>query len=300
MRGQWFTVPDPPRDNPWWTVASLVLHTGIAVALVLVAGPSFLADDREPSVFLLYPMTFDAADREVAMPAYDGQDEQQVSGGQGGRIIAVLPSARIDTVLPPRGAALVLSRNPRPAPAEVRDTTPLLPPGSPVYRLVGPAYGDGRVWVRTAEAELGVVGPSPDQRTHQQRIEQAVRERMKAYIDTMPRDSFALPPPPTWTTEIGNDTWGIDGTWIYLGDFKIPTALLALLPLPQGNYEQAQDAAALQRIREDIIDAARRAETAEEFRDNVQELRRRKQAERDAERARRDTIIPDTPLPNPP
>ena len=163
--------------------------------------------------------------------------------------------------------------------------------------MVGPEYGDGRVWVRTAEAELGVVGPSPDRRTHAERIEAAVRERMKAYIDTMPRDSFALPPPPRWTTEIGEDTWGMDGTWIYLGDFKIPTALLALIPLPQGNYEQAQAAAELQYMREDIINAARRAETAAEFRDYVKALRERRDAEREAEQARRDTVIPQAPKP---
>jgi hypothetical protein len=265
------------------------------VALVLVAGPSFLADEREPSVFMLYPIASSSPDREFAMPAYDGSEEA-AAGGEGGRFIGVLPSARIDTVLPPRGAALVIAGQlPQPTPTD-RDTT-ARQPGPPGYRLVGPEYGDGRVWVRTAEAELGVVGPSPDSRTHQQRIEDAVRARMKAYIDTMPRDSFALPPPPTWTTEIGDDKWGIDGSWIYLGDFKLPTALLALIPMPQGNYEQAQDAAALQRMREDIIDAARRAETAEEFRGYVNELRRRKEEEREAERAKRDTIIPDTPVP---
>jgi hypothetical protein len=109
----------------------------------------------------------------------------------------------------------------------------------------------------------------------------ALRERMKAYIDTMPRDSFALPPPPRWTTEIGDDQWGIDGQWIYLGDFKIPTALLALIPLPQGNYDQAQAAA--------------------EFRNYVEELRKRRAAEREAERAKGDTVIavPDPRRPQP-
>jgi hypothetical protein len=171
--------------------------------------------------------------------------------------------------------------------------SPAGPPGP--WRLIGPAYGDGTLWVRTSEAQLGVVGPSPDIETHVARVEAAVRERLKAYIDTMPRDSFALPPPPVWTTEVGGNTWGIDGSWIYLGDFKIPTALLALIPFPQGNIEQAQAARELQMMREDIIDAARRAETAEEFRTYVDELRRRKQEERERERARRavrDTIRP--------
>jgi hypothetical protein len=154
------------------------------------------------------------------------------------------------------------------------------------------------VWVRTAEAELGVVGASPDLRTHAERVQAAVRDRIKAYIDTMPRDSFALPPPPRWTTEVGDDKWGMDGTWLYLGDFKIPTALLALLPLPQGNYDAAQDAAELQRMREEILDVARRSESAAEFRKYVDELRRRKQEERDAAKAKRDTTVAGTRIPD--
>ena len=298
MSGPRFYLPTPKRASPWWTVASLMLHVLVAAVLVSVAGPSFRWESTETTIYsTLLPSEGTLADREYAMPAYEGTPEGvMTAGGEGGRFIGILPTARIDSVLPPRGPALLLAGAlPPPTRSESDDTT--LAPGPPGYRLVGPEYGDGRVWVRTAEAELGVVGPSPDRRTHAERIEAAVRERMKAYIDTMPRDSFALPPPPRWTTEIGEDTWGMDGKWIYLGDFKIPTALLALIPLPQGNYEQAQAAAELQYMREDIINAARRAETAAEFRDYVKTLRERRNAEREAERAKRDSVIPQAPKP---
>jgi hypothetical protein len=43
-------------------------------------------------------------------------------------------------------------------------------------------------------------------------------------------------------------------------------------------------------MREDLIQAARRAETLQLFRQYVRELRARNQAERDAERARGDTV----------
>jgi hypothetical protein len=165
-------------------------------------------------------------------------------------------------------------------------------PGMGIRRggVLRPVYGDGRLWVRVSEAELGVVGPSEDVATHVARVDAAVRERLKAFIDTMPRDSFALPPPPVWTTEISGNTWGVDPAWIYLGDIKIPTALLALLPFPQGNYELAQANQELLRIRQEIINAARRAESAAEFRYYVDRLRERVDAERAAQRARRDSI----------
>jgi hypothetical protein len=292
-----FCLPPPKRGNPLWSVASLVLHAILTVVLVRVAGPTFLNTVTGPRAISFAPISLEQRPREVAMPQYGGVPEGAATGGSGGRFIGILPTARIDTVLPPPGPAFLVTRPLPPRDPEAEESA-LLPPGPVGYRLVGPEYGEGRVWVRTAEAELGVVGASPDLRTHAERVQAAVRDRIKAYIDTMPRDSFALPPPPRWTTEVGDDKWGMDGTWLYLGDFKIPTALLALLPLPQGNYDAAQDAAELQRMREEILDVARRSESAAEFRKYVDELRRRKQEERDAAKAKRDTTVAGTRIPD--
>jgi hypothetical protein len=291
VRGRLFEYPAPERDNAWWTVASLVVHVIIVVVLVSVAGPTFLRDDAEGARLISLIPAGTEGPREFAMPVYGGVPEGGSGGGRTGPGIGIIPSPRIDSTLPPRGPTFLVSGEfgpPQPGPI---DTSRFIP-GPLGYRLVGPRYGDGRVWVRSTEAELGVVGPSPDARTHVARIDSAIRERVKAYIDTMPRDSFALPAPPRWTTEIDGNTWGMDGSWIYLGDFKIPTALLALLPLPQGNYERARDAASLQQMREEIIEAARRAETASDFRRYVGEVRKRRDAEREREKARRDTVIP--------
>jgi hypothetical protein len=120
-------------------------------------------------------------------------------------------------------------------------------------------------------------------------------ERLLAFLDTMPPDSFAPPSAPAWTTEIAGKTWGIDARWIYLGDIKLPAALLALLPLPEGgyNFDQARAAQELMRMRQELLGAARRAETAAEFQRYVKELRQRKEEERQRRaRVARDTIIP--------
>jgi hypothetical protein len=124
-------------------------------------------------------------------------------------------------------------------------------------------------------------------------LDSAVTARLRAFLDTMPRDSFAPPEMPKWTTEINGRTWGMDGKWIYLGGLKLPAALLALLPFPQGNIDQSRAANQLMQMREDIIQAARRSETREEFNQYVKELRKRKDQEREAKkRAKGDTIIP--------
>jgi hypothetical protein len=72
-------------------------------------------------------------------------------------------------------------------------------------------------------------------------------------------------------------------------------ALLGNL-LPQGNYDEGLRARQLQDMREDLLRAADRAQSFQDFKRYVRELRERKQAERDAERRRRaqdtTTVIP--------
>ena len=88
--------------------------------------------------------------------------------------------------------------------------------------------------------------------------------------------------------------WGIDSAYIHIAGIKIPTMALALLGnlLPQGNFDEDRRARQLQSMREDLLRAADRAQTFQQFRRYVRELRERKQAERDAEERRRaqDTV----------
>ena len=115
---------------------------------------------------------------------------------------------------------------------------------------------------------------------------------IQAFLDTAAPDPFAVATPKPWTTEIDGQKWGVDRSWIYLGGLKLPTAILALLPLPQGNYDAAKHNADLMQIRADIIQAARRAESAAEFRKYVNETRKRRDAEREAKKNQK--IPPDS------
>ena len=90
---------------------------------------------------------------------------------------------------------------------------------------------------------------------------------------------------------VAGKTLGIDSQYIHIAGIKIPTAALALLPirLPEGNYDEQRRARHLEDMRRDLLQAARRTETLQLFRQYVRELRARSQAERDAGRARGDT-----------
>ena len=81
-------------------------------------------------------------------------------------------------------------------------------------------------------------------------------------------------------------TFGIDSQYIHIAGIKIPTAALALLPLnlPQGNFDEALRARHLDEMRQDILRAAARAQTYQDFRRYVRELRARKDAEREFQR----------------
>jgi hypothetical protein len=89
-------------------------------------------------------------------------------------------------------------------------------------------------------------------------------------------------------------TWGLDSQYIHIAGLKIPTPALALLGqfLPQGNYDEGLRARQMEYMRQDLLQAAERAQSFQQFRSYVRELRQRKQAEREAEQRRRgqDTV----------
>lgn len=190
-----------------------------------------------------------------------------------------------------RASPVTAGRPAAPAPAAVPFEVPsqiiaqVTPDSLPIdtHGTLEPRYEDGRLWVRVSDVTAGNLPAKRDVKempNHVARVDSALAEKIRSYLDTVPPDSFATRPgPKAWTTEIAGQPWGLDGKWIYLGPIKIPTAILALLPLPAGNYDLAQRNMQLQAMREDIMQAAQRAQSAEEFKKYVKELRERKDVE---------------------
>ena len=85
---------------------------------------------------------------------------------------------------------------------------------------------------------------------------------------------------PEWVKKGKGGTWGIDQKNIYVGKWKIPTALLALLPLNVGANQSPIEARSATYIRRDILDNAQRSITEDEFRAAVKRIRERKERER--------------------
>ncbi len=146
-----------------------------------------------------------------------------------------------------------------------------------------PQLGDGRVWVDPvtgqATAARGEI-----------HLDSAVAVRMQQLADSMEKnpgpdvnaDPYVSKP---WTFRVGGKTYGIDSKGIHLGDITIPTAVLAFLSTPQGNIDQARANQAFMAMRADILRAAARAQTEEDFKQAVKDLRERKEKEHEEQQA---------------
>jgi hypothetical protein len=91
---------------------------------------------------------------------------------------------------------------------------------------------------------------------------------------------------PSWTFQRDGRTYGLDSAGLHLGPITIPAMLLALVPMPQGNIDQARANARLAAMRADIMRAAARAQAEDDFRRAVKAIRERNDRERREQRER--------------
>jgi len=206
-----------------------------------------------------------------------------------------------------KGPTIVSTRREPPPPAAPAppvattnpDTGVTLPAYDPDAGKVAPTpqVGDGRLWVSPRPALPAAVADALYGDTTGRRI--GAIDRLRAMVDSLNQVLDVIQREkqrPSWT--IGGTPnkpeWGIDSAYIHVAGIKIPTMALALLGnlLPQGNFDEGMRARQLNDMRADLLRAADRAQTLQQFRRYVRELRERKQAERDAEERRRaqDTV----------
>lgn len=140
-----------------------------------------------------------------------------------------------------------------------------------------PSFSDSRLW---APPGAYIVGP----KSPQQVVDSVIDVAVGAYIDSLQVAARNRGREPgDWTVGDGDTKWGVDPKWIHFGKVKVPTALLAMLPInAQSNPSfNARERAA---IRWDIQYHAQRAITEDEFRRSVKRIRERMEKERSAER----------------
>lgn len=277
---------DPAGRGPWNVAASVAIHAvGIAVLVRVAVVPLRWFEGGHP------PEPVQTHVDYVSVPTDTGS-HRKAGGNDRPAATKVAPApvvapAEVPSALPPEAPK---TETP-PAPAAPADggTGAKIDGGGPT-RGVTPQFLDPRLWAPTE--------PLPAKpMTKEERIDSMIVARVNHVEDSLK----ALGPeraPGDWTVK-GKDgkQYGIDQKYIHLGNFSIPTALLALLPLNvQGNPSTYENAKRIGAMRAEIIDQEARSARDEDFNAAVKELRQRSQRER-AEKAKEDATLPLAPPP---
>jgi hypothetical protein len=195
--------------------------------------------------------------------------------------------------LPRPAEAVTVLPQPEPSP-----TTEVPSPGEEAGARagrIGPGLAEGRLWVRPLPLPPRELAERLSQ-SRAELVDSAVSQIVQAYLDSIASDpaskNVGLP---DWTTEVAGSKFGLDSQNIYIAGLKIPAAVLALLPIPGGNIDQNRAYNRLMDLRGDLLYAARRAETLEEFKEVIREIRLRKEREREFEKNQRTAPPPETP-----
>ncbi len=290
-----FGFPIAPRA-PWWV---WLLATLAHLPLLALPTTRFRSHDpSRPSLVNVRATPLRQVERLVAIPyehsvrALDAPARNGIGATRQAEPTALAPTrvAPVTPSIPPsdRGRG-------RPAAASPRTVDPVATPARAPARRIGPVYAGGALWVRPLPISPQELAARLRERTHGEKVDSAVTAIIQDYLDRLALDEAGRPAPlPSWTTTIGGKTVGIDSKWIYLGPLRVPAFLLALIPLGvQANPTQADMNRKLNAMREDLMDAARRAGNYADFKAAVGQLREQTQRKRDMDKAQR-TVPADT------
>lgn len=270
------------------SLLAFVLQVGIIAVIV----PSFvvpiafdlLRDDRGRAV------TPERISFITAVPRGEGSPDEAPRDGGDGRVPAERPTDA--EPLAPIVAPSEVPTGIAPAPSTPREDPggvgPLVGGGGPT-RGVRPSFTDRRLWLPESEIILAPTGPQ----TRADSLKWMLAERIVDYTDSVSRANPQGRAPGDWTFERNGKKYGIDPRYIRLGDFEIPTALLALMPMNvQANPIAMERNRRLNAMTSEIQYQAARMARDDEFRQAVRALRERKERERREAEAQR---IPEEP-----
>lgn len=284
-------MPKPPefllprrRGAIWWAVlASVVIHV---LVLSVRATDWFWSEGFPPQVEII-PLAVDIPPLTVDQPLPE-RAERRRPPPPPPPVQPVEQPVERRLEAPPAEAPAALVPGVPGAPRDTAGEAVVAPGETPrgIPRL-RPSIGEGVLWV----APL----PLPPEelakrltRSHYELVDSAVSAIVQAYIDSI-LTAPAAPgsKPPEWLTKIGGKTFGIDSKNIHLGGVKIPTALLALLPIPPVGNVDLRNAQKMSDIRSDLLYASQRAETMEDFKHAIKEIRERREREQELQRNQR-------------
>jgi hypothetical protein len=233
-----------------------------------------------------------------------------------------MPTERIQYVIPaPRVAAragdgapakarpkkLVVKALPQLlAPSVIPTALPPIPPAPPAGVASGTGTGSGGVPGGLANGvEPALPDPRIELKPNMLRLPLSLAEKNDSAVKAIYRVYRAAEieaaehkgrDPRDWTFEKGGQKYGIDSSYIYLGKFKLPSAILAALPFNTGGVEGQRiiDARNADWIRNDIYQHSQ-GMSEDDFRAAIKRIRERKDREKkeaEESKARVQPIVP--------
>ena len=259
-----------PRASAVAIFIQLTLISIIVPTLIVPLTVDFLRDDSGG------PIVAERISFQVLLPT-DGEAERRPARDGGDASEPSTDAAPVEP--PPLVAPTTIPPRVPPASAEPRDPVgvgPLVGSGGPAQGI-RPSFTDQRLWVTPSPVVIGPIVPL----TRSDTLRSMLRLRALAVMDSMislPSDAGRQG---DWTVDRNGKKYGIDPGFIRLGNFSIPTAVLAMLPMNvQANPIAMERARRLNSLREEIQTQAARSIRDDEFRKAVNALRERKERER--------------------
>lgn len=161
-----------------------------------------------------------------------------------------------------------------------------VPSGRRHVGRLGPGLGEGRLWVEPLPLSPRQLASVLTRRDAKELADSFVTQIVQQYLDSIAHDpDIASLKPPSWVAEVNGKKFGIDASHIYIAGLRIPTALLALIPMPGVNAQRPIDHG-LEGMAYDLRVAGSRARSLDDFRQAVRELRARNERDREFERNR--------------
>lgn len=290
----------PRRPELWlprgrkWSAGAIGISIAVHALLFLVKIGAHLPPSRLPpaQIYIVPPDAAGAQAYQTSPLAPGGAARQGRSAGVTARPAIEAPAPEPERTEPAPVPVEVPTEVPAAQPADTPRTRISPPP--PTARI-GPSLGEGKLWVRPLPAPPRDIARELT-RSHVDLVDSAVAAIVQMYIDSMlTAPSAAGAGLPSWTTQIAGKTFGIDSKYIYLGSLRIPSAILALLPIRGGTTMEYSQASRLSMIREDLQRASARAQTMEDFKRAIRELRAERERIRELERNQR--LKPDSVKP---
>jgi hypothetical protein len=245
---------------------SLVLHVVLGAALIWV-------------ISLPAPLRQWLTEHQPPRPRAEGVSFFQLPGanakfhpGGNGRPMRGAPQAPKELVAPLTIPTELPPTKPGAAAVQEEGTGPVVSAGGAGPGIM-PQMHDPRIWLPPGAV---VIAPKPEN----VRLDSALHASLMVFTDSVNKARVANGSLPA-TFTAGGKKYGMDSANVYIADFKIPTALMALLPIHGTGYATA-DQSALSRQVYEINYQAGQALGAEDFRTAVKRIRERKEREKRA------------------